>query len=259
MRDMILTLSVENTNVVLGVFDGQTLLFTSRMATDRKKTGDEYAIAFRSILELHDIRREDIQGGIVSSVVPALIREIRMALRLILGKEPMVVGPGVKTGLNILMDNPASLGSDLVASAVAATAEYPVPLIVADMDTATTLLAVNEKKSFVGTVIAPGTALSAQALADACDQLPRISLEAPKEVIGRNTVDCMRSGAVYGTAAMLDGLTQRMEEQMESPCTVIATGALAGVVAPHCRREVIVDELLMLKGLRLIYEKNARK
>ena len=164
MRDMILTLSVENTNVVLGVFDGQTLLFTSRMATDRKKTGDEYAIAFRSILELHDIHREDIQGGIVSSVVPALIREIRMALRLILGKEPMVVGPGVKTGLNILMDDPASLGSDLVAAAVAATAEYPAPLIVADMDTATTLLAVNEKKSFVGTVIAPGTALSAQAL-----------------------------------------------------------------------------------------------
>ena len=256
---MILTLSVENTNVVLGVFDGQTLRFTSRMATDRKKTGDEYAIAFRSILELHDIHREDIQGGIVSSVVPALIREIRLALNLILGREPMVVGPGVKTGLNILMDNPASLGSDLVAAAVAATAEYPVPLIVADMDTATTLLAVNEKKSFVGTVIAPGTALSAQALADACDQLPRISLEAPKEVIGRNTVDCMRSGAVYGTAAMLDGLTERMEEQIGSPCTVIATGVLAETIAPHCRRKIIVDELLMLKGLRLIYEKNVRR
>ncbi len=157
------------------------------------------------------------------------------------------------------MDNPASLGSDLVAAAVAATAEYPVPLIVADMDTATTLLAVNEKKSFVGTVIAPGTALSAQALADACDQLPRISLEAPKEVIGRNTVDCMRSGAVYGTAAMLDGLTERMEEQIGSPCTVIATGVLAETIAPHCRRKIIVDELLMLKGLRLIYEKNVRR
>ena len=229
---MILTLSVENTYVVLGVFDGEELKFSSRMATDRKKTGDEYAVAFRSTLELHGIRRTDIQGGIVSSVVPALIREIRQALRLILGREPMVVGPGVKTGLNILMDNPASLGSDLVAAAVAATAEYPVPLIVADMDTATTLLAVNEKRNFVGTVIAPGTALSAQALADACDQLPRISLEAPKEVIGRNTVDCMRSGAVYGTAAMLDGLTQRMEEQMGSPCTVIAPLPPGG----HCGR-----------------------
>ena len=256
---MILTLSVENTYVVLGVFDGEELKFSSRMATDRKKTGDEYAVAFRSTLELHGIRRTDIQGGIVSSVVPALIREIRQALRLILGREPMVVGPGVKTGLNILMDNPASLGSDLVAAAVAATAEYPVPLIVADMDTATTLLAVNEKRNFVGTVIAPGTALSAQALAYACDQLPRISLEAPKEVIGRNTVDCMRSGAVFGTAAMLDGLVERMERQMGSRCTVIATGTLAGLITPHCSREILVDELLMLKGLQLIYEKNARK
>ena len=173
---MILTLSVENTNLVLGVFAGEKLLFTSRIATDRSRTGDEYAIAFRSILDLHGISAGEIQGGIISSVVPALINEIKAALRLILGKEPLVVGPGVKTGLNILMDNPAALGSDLVVNAVAAAAEYPAPLIVVDLDTATTLCAVNEKKSFVGTVIAPGAALSAAALADACDQLPRISL-----------------------------------------------------------------------------------
>ncbi len=256
---MILALSVENTNLVLGVFQGEELLFTSRMATDRSKTGDEYAIAFRSILDLHNLSPREIQGSIVSSVVPALINQIKVALRLTLGKEPLVVGPGVKTGLNILMENPASLGSDLVVNAVAATAEYPAPLIVIDMDTATTLCAVNEKKSFVGTVIAPGAGLAAAALADACDQLPRISLEAPREVIGKNTIDCMKSGAVYGTAAMLDGMVMRMEKQLGMSCTVIATGSLAGIIAPHCSRDIIVDDRLLLKGLRRIYEKNMRK
>lgn len=256
---MILTLSVENTNLVLGVFAGEKLLFTSRIATDRSRTGDEYAIAFRSILDLHGISAGEIQGGIISSVVPALINEIKAALRLILGKEPLVVGPGVKTGLNILMDNPAALGSDLVVNAVAAAAEYPAPLIVVDLDTATTLCAVNEKKSFVGTVIAPGAALSAAALADACDQLPRISLEAPREIIGKNTIDSMKSGAVFGTAAMLDGLVSRMEAQLGGNCTVIATGSLAGIIAPHCSRNVVVDQRLLLKGLRRIYEKNVKR
>lgn len=256
---MILTLSVENTNLVLGVFQGEKLLVTSRMATDRSKTGDEYAIAFRSILDLHGLKAGDIQGSIVSSVVPAMINEIKEALRLTLGTEPLVVGPGVKTGLNILMDSPATLGSDLVVNAVAATAEYSAPLIVIDLDTATTLCAVNEKKNFVGTVIAPGAAVSAAALAAACDQLPRISLEAPREVIGKNTVDCMKSGAVFGTAAMLDGMIARMEQQMGTACTVIATGSLAGLIAPHCSREILVDERLLLKGLRRIYEKNIRR
>lgn len=256
---MILALSVENTNLVMGLFSGEKLLFTSRMATDRSKTGDEYAISFKSILDIHGIDPADIQGGIVASVVPALINEIKAALRLMLGKEPLVVGPGVKTGLNILMDNPAALGSDLVVNAVAAVAEYPAPLIVADLDTATTLLAVDERKRFVGSVIAPGAALSAAALSAACDQLPRIAIEAPAAVIGKNTVDCMRSGAVFGTAAMLDGLVSRMEQQMGLKCTVIATGSLAQIIAPHCTREMIVDQRLLLKGLRRIYEKNIRK
>ncbi len=256
---MILTLSVENTNLMLGVFLGETLLFTSRMATDRSKTGDEYAISFKSILDLHGVAPDRIRGSIVSSVVPAMINEIKEALRLLLGREPLVVGPGVKTGLNILMDNPAALGSDLVVNAVAAAAEYPAPLIVIDLDTATTLSAVNEKKSFVGTVIAPGAALSAAALAEACDQLPRISLEAPREVIGKNTVDCMKSGAVYGAAAMLDGLVERMERQMGMRCTVVATGSLAEMITPHCCREILVDQRLLLKGLRRIYERNVKK
>lgn len=256
---MILALNVENTNLVMGCFQEDKLLFTSRMATDRSKTGDEYAISFRSILDMYGIAPEEIQGSIVSSVVPALINEIKAALRLLLKKEPMVVGPGVKTGLNIQTDNPGTLGSDLVVNSVAAVAEYPCPLIVVDLDTATTLMAVNEKKSFVGSVIAPGPMVSMAALASACDQLPRISMEAPHEVIGKNTVDCMKSGAVFGTAAMLDGLVARMEQQLGGTCTVIATGTFAQTIVPHCVREMYIDEQLLLKGLKRIFDRNQKK
>lgn len=256
---MILALSVENTNLVMGCFRDDTLLFTSRMATDRSKTGDEYAISFKSILDIHGISPKEIQGSIIASVVPVLINEIKSALRLMLKKEPMVVGPGVKTGLNIQTDNPATLGSDLVVNAVAAAAEYPCPLIVIDLDTATTLMAVNEKKSFVGSIIAPGPAVSAAALAASCDQLPRISMEAPNEVIGKNTIDCMKSGAIFGTAAMLDGLVSRIEQQMKKSCTVIATGILAETIVPHCTRDMHIDQQLLLKGLKRIYDRNNRK
>lgn len=256
---MILALSVENTNLVMGCFDRDVLRFTSRLAADRNKTGDEYAISFKSILDMHGIRREQITGSIVASVVPALIREIIEALRLTLGKEPLLVGPGVKTGLNILSDNPAALGSDLVVNAVAATNEYPAPLIVIDLDTATTLLAVNEKKAFVGSIIAPGVSISARALAESCDQLPQITIEPPRELIGRNTVDCMKSGVVFGIAAMLDGMVDRMERELGGDCCVVVTGPMADVIVPHCCREMTVDPTLLLKGLRRIYEKNNRK
>ncbi len=256
---MLLTLSVENTNIVLGVFQGENLLFTSRMATDRTRTGDEYAIAFRNALTFHGIGPENLEGGILASVVPALTPVLREAVFLALGKIPLVVGPGVKTGLNIHMDNPAALGSDLVVNAVAAAAEYSLPLIVVELDTAVTLSAIDGKGRFVGTVIAPGASVAAAALADACDQLPKVSLEAPREVIGKNTVDSMRSGTVYGAAAMVDGLLERMETQMGSSCTVVATGSLAGIIIPLCRREIPVDVHLSMKGLRRIYEKNTEK
>lgn len=256
---MILALSIENTHLVMGCFSGETLLFTSRMATDRNKTGNEYAISFKNILELHNIDRTRIRGSIVSSVVPALIGEIKAALYLLFNQEPLVVGPGVKTGLNILMDNPATLGTDLVGNAVAAAAEYPVPLIVIDMNTATTLLALDGQKRFVGSVIAPGVVLSVTALAAACDQLPCISLEAPKEVVEKDTVDCMKSGAVFGAASMLDGMILRMERQLGSSCTVLATGPYAATIVPHCTREITVDEHLLLKGLKRIYDRNLRK
>lgn len=180
---MILALDVENTNIVMGCFERERIVFTSRVAADRKRTEDEYAISFKSILEMHGVSPNQVQGSIVASVTPALIHVIMDALRLLLGTEPLLVGPGVKTGLNILMDNPASLGSDLVVNAVAAIADYPVPLIVIDLDTATTLLAVNRKKCFVGSIIAPGVSISARALAESCDQLPQITIERPRTLL----------------------------------------------------------------------------
>lgn len=256
---MILTMSIENSNLTLGVFREDDLLFCSRMATDRKKTGDEYAIGFRSILELYGLCPEDITGCILSSVVPALTLEVSRALTLLLGRTPMVVGPGVKTGLNIRMDNPSALGSDLVVNAVAAAAAYPLPLIVMDLDTALTLMAVDEKGSYVGSVIAPGPAVSVTALAAACDQLPVVALEAPREVIGKNTVDCMKSGAVFGAAAMVDGLVSRMEAQLGTSCTLVATGILSETIVPHCVRQPVIDRDLTMKGLLRIYRRNQKK
>ena len=253
---MLLALSVENTYVVMGIFEEGQLRFTSRMTTDRLRTGDEYAISLDSVLTLHGIRREELTGGIISSVVPTVLRQLREAVCLILGKEPLVVGPGVKTGLNILMDNPATLGADLVCSAAAAIAEYPMPLIVVQLDTATTLLCVDGAGNYVGSVIAPGAAVSGAALSDACDQLPRVGMEAPGAVIGKNTVDCMRSGLVFGTAAMVDGLIDRVEDQLGGSCTLVATGSLAETILPHCAHRLTLDPVLLLKGLERIYERN---
>ena len=256
---MILTMSIENSNLTLGVFREDSLLFCSLMATDRKKTGDEYAIAFRSILELYGLHPGDITGSILSSVVPTLTLEVTRALSLLLGKAPTLVGPGVKTGLNIRMDTPSSVGSDLIVNAVAAAAEHPLPLIVMDLDTAVTLVAVDERGSFVGSVIAPGPAVSLPALSAACDQLPSVSLEAPGTVIGKNTVDCMKSGAVFGTAAMVDGLVSRMEAQLGASCTLVSTGILADTIVPHCTRQAVIDKDLMMKGLLRIYRRNQKK
>lgn len=256
---MILTLNLENTDILLGCFQGEKLLFSSRLSADRKRSRDEYAISLRDILALYGVHTADLQGAIIASVVPGLTAVLKEALFLLLGREPLVVGPGVKTGLNIRMDHPASVGSDLVASAVAAIAEYPVPLVAVDMGTATTLLAVNGEKAYVGAIIAPGVSASLDALAEHCDQLPRVAVEAPRDVLGKNTVDSIKSGLIYGTAAMLDGLIMGVEEQLGCECTVIATGHNAKAIIPHCRRKMLLDEHLVLKGLRRIYEKNQKK
>lgn len=253
---MILAIDMGNTNIVIGCVDEKKTYFIERMSTDKKKTELEYAISIKNVLELYDISVDDIEGGIISSVVPQLTKYVRLAAEKVIHKEIKVVGPGLKTGINILMDNPASVGSDLIVDAVAAMSEYPLPLIVIDMGTATTISVVNEKGNYIGGMIMPGLRASLDGLVANAAQLSQISLEAPRKLIGTNTVDCMKSGMIHGNAACLDGMIERIEDTMGQKCTIVATGGLSRVVIPHCRKEIIHDENLLLKGLQVIYKKN---
>lgn len=255
-KNMILALDIGNTNIVVGCIDREKTYFIERLSTVRTKTELEYAVDIKTVLDIYHIKKADIEGCIISSVVPQVTNIARLAAEKILKKEVMVLGPGVKTGLNIMMDNPGQLGADLVADAVAGLAEYPVPFIVIDMGTATTVSVVNEKKQYIGGMILPGVRISLDALTSRASQLSGISLEAPKRIIGKNTIDCMKSGLLYSNAAALDGIVERIEEELGQKTTVIATGGLAKKVIPHCKREIILDEDLLLKGLLVIYEKN---
>ena len=195
--------------------------------------------------------------AIISSVVPAVTNNVKSAIEKFLGIRTLVIGPGIKTGLSIVIDNPSQLGSDLVVDAVAGLSEYPVPMIIIDMGTATTLSVINSKKEYIGGMIVPGLAISHDALISRTSQLSKIALEKPKKVIGSNTIDCIKSGLLYGNAGMLDGLIERINESLGEKCTVIATGGLSTVVTPLCKNEITVDEDLLLKGLKVIYSKNS--
>lgn len=253
---MILAIDIGNTHIVIGCFDHEKVRFVERMATDKQKSELEYAISFKSVLEIYGIQSHEVQGAIISSVVPPITNVVREAAEKIIHGTVQVVGPGLKTGLNILIDNPATLGSDQVVDAVAALHEYPVPLVVIDMGTATTISVINEKKQYLGGMILPGIGISLDALAARTSQLPHITLEAPKRIIGKNTVECMKSGIVHGNAACIDGAIERIEEELGQKVTAVATGGLAKVIVPHCKKDVILDNDLLLKGLRIIYKKN---
>ena len=254
---MILALDTGNTNIVLGIVnDDNEILFSARVATDHQKTEHEYAVFFRNIVLMQGIDRHEIDGAIISSVVPQLTEILRRAVRIFCNVEPLVVGPGVKTGLNILIDNPKQLGSDLVVDAVAALAEYKPPMIILDLGTASTMSVIDAKSNYRGGVIIPGVRLSLEALASRAAQLQNVSMEAPKHVIGTNTIDCMQSGLIYGQASMFDGMIDRIEAELGEKTTVIATGGLARPVLVHCKHDVIIDDDLLIKGLMVIYKKN---
>ena len=254
---MLLAIDVGNTNIVLGCFDeNNQILFRERLSTNHSATALEYASGIRMALDMHNIDKNSISDAIISSVVPSVTSTLKEAVMKYTGKKVMIVGAGIKTGLNIVIDNPAQLGSDLVVDAVAGLHEYPVPQIIIDMGTATTLSVINSKKQYIGGVIMTGMAVSMNALVDKTSQLPKIGFEAPKKVIGSNTVDCMKSGIMYATASSLDGMISRIEEELGEKCTVIATGGLSGTVIPLCKSEIILDDDLLLKGLSLIYQKN---
>ncbi len=253
---MILTIDIGNTNITLGAYEAERLKFTSRLATDPRRTGDQYAIEIADILRLNGEEASSVSGAAISSVVPAVGSAVRQAIVKLFGIEPISIGPGVKTGLNIRIDNPAQLGADMVAGAVAAIAKYPLPCIVFDLGTATTVSVIDEGGAFIGGAIAAGLGTTLNALATGTAQLPFIDLAAPDKVIGTNTVDCMRSGLVVGAAAMLDGMAKRMERELGKKATLVATGGRAGAVISHCERDIIIDDDLLLDGLYIVYKKN---
>jgi type III pantothenate kinase len=255
---MILAVDIGNTNVVLGCMEDDKILFLERMATDRRATDMEYLVRIRSVLKYRDIDPGKLEGAIICSVVPIVTMNIRPAVEQLIGKQAVVVGPGLKTGLRINIDNPGALGADRVADAVAAVNLYPVPLITIDMGTATTVGVVDETETFIGGMIVPGVMVSLNALAGGTAQLPHISLDPPKHAIGRNTVECMQNGIIYHNAAGVDGMIERIEAQLGKKCTVVITGGLSTVIAPHCKHEMIHDPELLLKGLMILYRKNAR-
>lgn len=254
---MILAIDMGNTNIVIGCIEGNKILFDERMSTDLSKTALEYAIGIKTILELHDIDHYDIDGAIISSVVPPLVNVVTAAVEKIIEKKPMVVGPGIKTGLNILLDNPKAAGADLVVDAVAGINEYGTPLIIIDMGTATTIQVVDKNGNYTGGAIVPGVRAALESLVTKTSQLPRISLDAPEKTVGHNTIDAMKSGIVYGNAAMIDGMIDRIEKENNCKYTVIATGGIASSIIPVCNHDIILDEDLLLKGLNIIYQKNA--
>lgn len=253
---MILAIDMGNTNIVIGCIDSDQTYFAERITTNHNKTGMEYAINIKNILEIHGIDTAKIEGAILSSVVPPLNAAISSAVKKILGYHPMLVGSGIKTGMNILMDNPKTVGSDMIVDAVAAIRDYPSPIIIIDMGTATTMSVVDQAGNYIGGVILPGLRVSLDSLSRNAAQLPDISLDIPKKVIGKNTIDCMRSGIMYGNAGMIDGIIDRMEAELGQKASVVATGGLSRFIVPLCRHKIVYDEALLLKGLLILYEKN---
>ena len=253
---MVLAIDVGNTNIVVGGFEGEKICFIERISTNKRSTALEYTVLIKTILEINGFQDISLDGGIVSSVVPDVTNRLRDAVEKLTGTSVMVLGPGLKTGLKIKIDNPAQAGADLVAGAVAAVNDYPCPLIIVDMGTATTVTVVDKDKNFIGGMIMPGLRASVEALTGNTSQLPNISLDAPKKAIGTNTVDCMKSGVMYGTACSIDGAVDHIEAELGEKCTIVATGGIASTIIPLCKRDIIYDDGLLLRGLMLIYNKN---
>lgn len=257
---MILAIDMGNTNAVLGCMERGKAVFTSHFGTDRTKTADEYALLFRGFCQRGGVDPAALEGGMVSSVVPMLRPVMKEAVTRLTGKTPILVEAGLKTGLQIQIDDPAQLGGDLVVVAVAARKKYPGPLVIFDMGTATTASVIDGQGRYRGGMIIPGLRVAVDALSRRASQLPlNINLEPPAHVIGTNTMDCMRAGAIYGNAAMLDGILERVEDELGEPVTAVATGSLVSLVVPYCQRVIHEEPDLLLQGLCLLYEKNSRR
>lgn len=253
---MIMTIDAGNTNIVLGGFTGGKLKFISRISTDAAKTDFEYAATIQSIMTINGIEKDKVSGSIISSVVPQITMRLKKAVRMVCGVSPLVVGPGIKTGINLLVDDPAQVGADIICACVAAFNLYKPPVLITDMGTATKMIVVDERAAFMGVSIIPGVEISLKALAGGTAQLPQISMDSPGKVIAKNTVECMQSGIIYGNASLVDGMIDRICDEIGEMGSFVATGGLAETVIPHCKHHIKIDDDLILKGLYIIYNKN---
>ncbi|EEG76657.1 type III pantothenate kinase [Dethiobacter alkaliphilus] len=253
---MLLAVDVGNTNIVLGVYQGRDLKVSWRVSTNRLQTGDEYGVILKNLFVQAGVDDRDLTGMIVSSVVPPLMFSLQEMANRYFGLEPLVVGPGMKTGLNISVENPREVGADRIVNAVAAIELYGAPLIIVDFGTATTFDAISEQGHYLGGAIAPGISISTEALFQRAAKLPRVELAVPKRVIGRDTITSMQSGIIYGFVGQVDGIVRKMIPEFPTRPKVIATGGLAELIARESEALEIINPLLTLEGLRIIHERN---
>ena len=254
---MILTIDIGNSNIVLGGVRDDEIVFEARLRTEATKTSDQYCVDLKILMDVYGIQVDDIEGTIIASVVPQVLNSMQTAVKKLTGKTCLVVGPGLKTGLDIRLENPNQTGADLVVGCVAALREHKPPMIVVDMGTATTMVVLDQKGALVGGCICPGVKISMDALTERTALLPGLQLDQPKRAIGRNTVDCMRSGIMMGAACMLDGMVERMEAELGYKTQVVVTGGIAKFVIPMCKTPMIYDKDLIIKGLAALYRDNA--
>ena len=253
---MILAVDIGNSSIVVGGFQNHSLLFKARLRTDSTKTSDEYCIDLMSVLDVYRHDRDEIEGSIIASVVPQVTNAFRTAIRKVTGKACLVAGPGLKNGLDIKIENPSLTGADIVVGSVGALREHKPPMIVVDMGTATSMTVLDKNGALVGGCICPGVQVSLDALTQRTALLPGLQLDEPRRAIGRNTIECMRSGVMLGAASMIDGMVERMEQELGSKTTVLLTGRIAKFIAPLCRTPLIYDSDLVLKGLAALYQEN---
>ena len=255
---MLLAVDIGNTNIKFGIFDRDVLIRTLTISCNKNKTADEYGVELYSLIRVMGIHRTDFDGCIISSVVPVVTARIRAAVMDLLGIESLVVGPGIKTGLNIRIEDPSQLGADLVVACVSANAKYPAPCIVISMGTATVMCVIDKNRSMLGGPIAPGVMVSLNALTGNAALLYSVSLDAPESVIGNNTDRSIRSGVVWGTVCMIDGMIDRIEKELDGKCSVVATGGMAKTIIKHCAHEITVQDDLIMQGLKLIFDRNQK-
>jgi len=253
---MILVVDVGNTNIVLGIYEGKELLHHWRLSTNRSATADEYGMTMYNLFHHAGITLREVEGVIISSVVPPLMFVLETLCLKYLKKNPLIVGPGIKTGLNIRYENPREVGADRIVNSVAAIELYGAPCIVVDFGTATTFDYIDEQAQYIGGAVAPGIGISTEALYQRAAKLPRIELVKPKSVVGRNTIASMQAGIIYGFAGQVDGIVGRIRQEFRSEPKVVATGGLAELIAAESKTIELVNPLLTLQGLQLIYERN---